>query len=464
MLDFKIKARPCHIANVDNGKNPKFLAINHNTISFERETYRGNKKIPTRLTIIRPLAAGWGAAPYKQNQKGVRTSRLSEFSQTQDNGPVVKFYSFEKASSNLEKGPRCDDITFELMTGNALNLWMDEKRLEEMRKMLPEGLARIEPFTLCEIQVAPKNKEGAAKGSACKIVEVRPVQFTLYSCIQDIERLQSSAADARAALLKHQQSQQFIANDLITNEPAFHIHASHKAFIHEDPDGPKDTGLITIVNTGIEPIDIPLHTLLAYTNSADRNQACSLLEMAIATSSLQMLVINNDYWKNATQSAFRGIPIINTELLLQSVIPARIGDQTCFPTPHIAEVDEVVYNVQIHVEQVICPFFTIRIIIHTHKHTTRNPPPSPPASRPRPRTSSSPERTSSSSAPTRSASTSPTPKGARSPATGSGTTTPRPARAPRLSATSAARPPRARMMGRTMSERAQSKADEKVFY
>jgi len=403
MLDFKTKTRQCHVANVDNGKNPKFLAINHNAISFERDTYRGNKKIPTRLTIIRPLAAGWGAAPYKQNQKGVKTSRLSEYFNSPEHGPTVRLYSFEKASNNMEKGPRRDDITSELMTGNALNLWMDEKRLEEMKRTLPEGLARIETFTLCEIQVAPKNQEGASKGSACKIVEIRPTSFTLYSCMQDIERFQPTMADARAALLKHQQHQPHIANDLVTNEPAFHVHVPHKAYLHEDPELPRDDGYITLVNTGVDPIDIPVHTLLAYTNSTDRGQACSLLEMAIATSSLQTLVISNDYWKNATQSSLRGIPVINTEALLQCVVPAMVGTQTCFPTPHATQIDDTVFSIQIHVEQVVA-LCLHRPSAAAHVAPRRSPRSSPPASRPARSTLCSLERTSSSSAPTRSAS------------------------------------------------------------
>lgn len=273
MLDFKTKTRQCHVAGVDNGKNPKFLAINHNTISFEREAYRGNKKIPTRLTIIRPLTAGWGAAPYKQNQKGVKTSRLSEIYHSTENGPVVKLFSFEKASSNMEKGPRCDDITSELMTGNALNLWMDEKRLEEMRRTIPDGVVRIDAFTLCEIQVAPKNREGAAKGSGCKIVEIKPSQFTLHSCLQDIERLPTSMADAVSGLLKHQKSQPNIANDLVTNEPLFHVHVNHKAYLSEEG---QEEGFITVVNSGVEPIDIPINTLLTYTNHNNRKQVIEL--------------------------------------------------------------------------------------------------------------------------------------------------------------------------------------------
>lgn len=151
--DFKIKARPFHIANLESPKNPKFLAINHDTISFEPDTYKGNKKIPRCLTIIRPLAAGWASAPYKPNQKGVSKSKLSEYSNSEETGSVIKIYAFEKASSNMEKGPRSDNVTSELQAGDALKFWMDEQRLIAIKRTIPEGLTHIEPFTLCEIQV-----------------------------------------------------------------------------------------------------------------------------------------------------------------------------------------------------------------------------------------------------------------------------------------------------------------------
>ena len=184
MLDFKTKTRPCHIASVDRAKNPKFLAINHTLISFERDTYKGNKKVPTRLTIIRPLAAGWNSAPYKQNQKGVRTFKISEYANSDEHGPAIKLYAFEKVSNNMEKGPRCDDITAEIVTGNSFNFWLDEKRVDEIRKLQPNGLLKIDAFTLCEIQMTSRSKDTAIKGSGCKITEVKPVSFTLHSCIQ----------------------------------------------------------------------------------------------------------------------------------------------------------------------------------------------------------------------------------------------------------------------------------------
>ena len=58
MSDFKTKTRPCQIIAASNEKNATFLAVNHTLISFEKETYKGNKKIPTRFTLVRALAPG----------------------------------------------------------------------------------------------------------------------------------------------------------------------------------------------------------------------------------------------------------------------------------------------------------------------------------------------------------------------------------------------------------------------
>lgn len=108
--------------------------------------------------------------------------------------------------------------------------------------------------------------------------------------------------------------------------------------------------MVTIVNSGTDPIDIPIATLLQYTNCTQKDQACSLLEMAIATSSLQMLVMSNDNWKTATASMLRGVPIINTETLLHHVIPTQVGEKTCFPTSSTTLIDDVTYSIQIHVD------------------------------------------------------------------------------------------------------------------
>ena len=432
MLDFKTKARPCQIVPVKNEKNATFLAINHSLISFEKDTYKGNKKIPTRLTLIRALAPGWGSAPYKQSQKTARPQRLSEF--TGGPIPAMRFYSFEKVANNSEKGPRCDDITFELHAGNALNFWLDEKRLGEIKDTIPNGLLQIPAFTVCEIEVAPKNNEAIAKGYGCTIKKIKPRDFTLYSCLQDIEAFPPSFIDASTALLKHQKAQTHLGNDLVTNEPSFFVHVADKAYLHEDPEQP---AFVTLVNAGVDPVDIPLSTLLQYTNSTKKEQACSLLEMAIATGALQLFVIHNDYWKNATNSALRGIPILNTELLLQSVVPSRVGEQTCFHTPNTTVVEDVTYNIRIHVEAVrglVYWGLGVAYDVRFGRNRSRSPTAFP---RSRPTWCSRACR-SSSSAPTRSASPSARPPARRSRGIGSATSTPRPARSPRPPASTSA--------------------------
>ena len=358
MLDFKTKTRPAFTAAVKESKNPSFLAINHNAVSFEKDTYKGNKKIPTRFTVLRPLAAGWGAAPYKQNQKSVGTKKLSDLTKgPDDQGAVMKMYSFEKVSSNMEKGPRCDDISFEIVTGNTFNFWLDEKRLDDNSlKQSINGIDRIEALTVCEIQITSKNSEGAAKGSACKISTVRPCPFTMYSCMDDVERFPSNLADARSSQLRVQQTQPLIARDLVPEEASFHFFVNQKAFIQEEEQGCED--VVRIVNSGADPIDIPVSTLLHYTNTTRKDWACSLLEMAIANGALQLFVINNDFWKNATHSALRGIPLINTDILLQSVVPSLVISQSDFITPNTTTIDDITYNIQIHIDPEPTPIAT----------------------------------------------------------------------------------------------------------
>jgi hypothetical protein len=181
ILDFETKSRPAQIVSTRDEKNAKFLAINHSPISFDREAYKGKKPTPTRFTLLRPISSGWSSAPYKKNQKGVRTSKLSEMAGGPQ--PAVRFYSFQKVSNNMEKGPRCDDISFELRAGNVLNFWLDEKRLDDVKRIIDKDITKIDPFTVCEIQISPNNNEAVGKGYGCKIATIKICDFTLYSCV-----------------------------------------------------------------------------------------------------------------------------------------------------------------------------------------------------------------------------------------------------------------------------------------
>ena len=287
--------------------------------------------------------------------------------------------------------------------------------------------------------------------------------YALFCFVQDIEAFPPTLVDASTALLRRQKANPHLGNDLVTNEPALFIHVHDKAYIHEDVEVPD---FVTIVNAGVEPVDIPVATLLTYTNCVKKEQACSLLEIAIASGSLQLFVVQNDFWKNATNSSLRGIPLINTELLLQSVVPSKVGDQVCFQTPNTIVVEDVAYNIHIHVEQVRCggaahsPLCSWPSSLHfrfaqaCHCFMSRSRSPSPAALRLAPRTLCSPAFRARLSAPIRSASRCLQPTGARSPAIGSVTSMPPLVRS-RLpwACRSASSPPRTRTISRQVGMR-----------
>ena len=355
MQDFRTKLRAMNTAPTADAKNAKFLAINQTPITFDKEVYKGNKKIPTRFTLIRPLSTGWGAAPYKQNTKIVGAKRLTELTyQGADHQPVMKMYSFEKVTSNMEKGPRVDDINWELRTGNTMVFWLDDQRAREIREK--QSIEKIDAFTVCEIQVASRNTESVGKGSGAKIVEVKPCNFSLYSCMQDLDRFAPTLADARTQELMAQQQFPQIAKDLVPENPAFHVHVHHKAFFNDEHTA--ENGYVRLLNWGgSDTIDIPLETLARYTNldTAYKLTACNLLEIAIATNSLQLLVFSNDFWRSPTESHLRAVPVINPESLFNSVIPSLIGTQTTFQTPYEITIDDTAFNIQIHIDPEALP-------------------------------------------------------------------------------------------------------------
>ena len=353
MQDFRTKTRVMNTASLNESKNSKFIAINHTNITFEKEAYKGNKKIPTRFTIIRPLSTGWGAAPYKQNTKTIGAKKLSELSYM-GTQPVMKMWGFEKVPSNMEKGPRVDDANWELRAGNTLMYWLDEQRVREIREK--QSIEKIDAFTICEIQISTRNTESIAKGSGVKITEIKPCNYSLYSCIADLDHFSPTLADARTQELKTQQTYPHIARDLVPENPAFHVVVHHKAYFNDDDTN--ETGYVRLLNWGgSDTIDIPLCALAKYTNLDPTHKltACNLLEIAIATNALQLLVFNNDFWRSPTESHLRGIPIINTENLLHSVIPALIGTQTTFQTPYDITIDDTTFHIQIHIDPEALP-------------------------------------------------------------------------------------------------------------
>ena len=77
--------------------------------------------------------------------------------------------------------------------------------------------------------------------------------------------------------------------------------------------------------------------------------------MAIATSSLSVLVFSSDYWQKGQESGARAIPLIDVEVLLAALTPlstteaSREGSMLAFDTRQTTVIDGETHKIQIQV-------------------------------------------------------------------------------------------------------------------
>ena len=94
-------------------------------------------------------------------------------------------------------------------------MWLDEQRLTDGKgkmsrfsdPLVPEGMAEIPAFTLCEVTIASRNDDQAAQGRGVKLVSVKVAPFTMYSCLNDLPLLGATLANARMLQTKNKDSQ-----------------------------------------------------------------------------------------------------------------------------------------------------------------------------------------------------------------------------------------------------------------
>jgi hypothetical protein len=349
-----MKTRQAFTGSLTDGKNPRFIAVNHKEVPCTADQLKKNGK-PTAVpfTILRPLSAGFASAPYKmKDQKRDPDAKpLSMLSYTKSDlgvaQPVMTMHSYQRVGIS-DKGPR-SEASWRLAAGNTILLWLDEQRLKEDGgkgdPLLPVGVLTIPPFSICEISVGPKNEETMKKGSSVKIITVRVATYSLYSLQSDLSFLSTSLADARTLQLTERDAQPMLARDLEVKDVPFWANVSKAAFI----DDSAITDSVRVVNWGdplIPQIDIPIDVLMTYTNCIRPDWACALLETAIAASAVKVLVFSSDFWKTqGGSSGFRAVPVIDTDVLLAAV--TKPG--TVYNTTFRVDVEDVPHMVQIEV-------------------------------------------------------------------------------------------------------------------
>lgn len=210
-------------------------------------------------------------------------------------------------------------------------MWIDENRMKTKGMgsrfadtLVPSGLVTIPAFTVCELTVASRNHLRVAEGKGVKVMGVKPAGFSLYSCLMDLDNLKPTLALARLSQTRAQETYKEIRKDVETREVPFWAPVSPMAVV--------DTGIETgvrLVNWGdpaIPQIDLPIDTLLRYTNCTRVEWAAALLDVTIAAGALKVMVFSNDYWIKGNETGFRAIPVIDVEVLLQNLNPVSIDD------------------------------------------------------------------------------------------------------------------------------------------
>jgi hypothetical protein len=351
----KTSSRQAFTGSLNDGKNPRFIAINHREVPCTPEKLNKNGK-PTAVpfTILRPLSAGFASAPYKmKDQKRDPDAKpLSIMSYAKNDlgvaQPVMTMHSYQKVGIS-DKGPR-SETSWRLSAGNTILLWVDEQRLKEEPgkgdPLLPAGVLTIPPFTVCEISIGPKNEETSNKGSSVKIITVRVATYSLYSLQSDLSFLSSALSDARTLQLTERDAHPMLARDLEVKDVPFLANVSKAAFI----DDSAITESAKIVNWGdplIPQIDVPIDVAMAYTNCSRPDWACALLETAIAASAVKVLVFSSDFWKIGGSTGYKAVPLIDFDVMLAGMEPtATLG---LFNTAFRTDVDGVSHVVQVEV-------------------------------------------------------------------------------------------------------------------
>ena len=332
---------------------------------------RRDKPTGIRFTILKPLSAGFGAAPYKRSVKqDPDAKKLSEMTTLNDDAgrtiPAMLMWSFRKVGGIGDKGTRTDDTKWTISAGATITLWLDEARFGERAKaptsrfvdpIVPDNMAKIPAFTVCEVTLTSKNVDRAMEGSGVKIVSVKPSTFSLYSLTKDLPLLSQNLAHARLIQTKSRDSMKPLEKDLETKDIPYFAPV-HQGAVVDDQDV-EATNTVRLMNWGdgsTPQIDLPLESLLKYTNTTRADWATALLDVAIASNALSVLVFSSEYWHKGLETGFRAVPIIDVETLLAAVTPSAIQSAArepqglIFPTHVDIDKDGVAHQLQIAVD------------------------------------------------------------------------------------------------------------------
>ena len=330
-----LRSRPCTPV-VSESKDPRVLAINHTEIDCLSAD--ATKAIPHKFTVLKPLVAGFGAAPFVMAKKDKRDPNARKYSEVvYGDKMVLRMWPYEKVSVLGDKGQRVER-PFEIQCGNVLTLFVDNNDRLKKASPFPPNLAIIPMFSVCEITLAPKSTEAEARGSSVKITSVRPVSYTMHSLFSVLPQFALNLSEARVRQNDCAVAFPNIQRDLDTKDVAFAVRV-------------KPSTVVTIYGSDLKlsawggdlPIILPGAVAQKYTNLTSLQWTQGLLNCAIVCDSLWVLVFSHEFWSK-DGSIFKGIPLIDTEHMLAGAEPGSTVE-----TRYTATMDDVTYKVAITV-------------------------------------------------------------------------------------------------------------------
>lgn len=328
------------IGYIQEGPNPAGLIVRlvtHNAIPTTAEECGSMKSKRIVGTVLGFPKLGFVSAPYAKKAKAgkeppAQPKRLLESLTTNQYGEVtsVKVFSFHKANSNYDKGPRDEDCTSVINIGQTLTFYINEFMFDTKEKaVFPEGIeGPIPAYSVIEVQLNPSHNQ--SKGYGMKIAKIAPQSYSLYSYLgtENLNALIRTPEYALALNKEWARQCEPIANLVEQSRIAFVCQIHNTARVVDVGDGTLflrvecQVGGQDTPAPGVHCIDMSVSDLLKFTNCPDDIlQARTLVDLAIASGALKMLVTFDDYYnkQDATLSQYRGVPLIDCGQFLSNV-------------------------------------------------------------------------------------------------------------------------------------------------
>ena len=367
------------ISTGPRGRFARCLAMVHSAVPCKEELV-GTKSTAVVVTILRVLSDGFSSAPYQMAKKGGGAAQpLSEKAEPlfrMDNSkqpPELETWSY--VSKGMNRGPRVGGVVvktednvaastgasppmYVIGSGTSFVFFVNSLTFQSASatSALPQDTDWIPPFSLVEIEIAPRHSESCLAGRGINVKTMRVSTTEMDAVFQNgIDQIGLPYTADDAMRIANARREQFPAllKDIETEKIAFIVAANNikGAYMGDLPEPepvatgadaiqgdamvcafPTDVSAATAPPTAsfvklcvgggstpfpnCEYVDIALSVLQKQTNTCSDTHACAMLDLALAMGAVNLFAITDDRWRSrGDRSCYRAVPVIDTAIL-----------------------------------------------------------------------------------------------------------------------------------------------------